>query len=279
MLRGWKVRGLARMLAVCSLAALLLAVCLLISLAVSAQSVTQRPAQVLHRAANASTQPTPVAPFRPIVIDLGAACAGQSYTYAVNAGGMVASQCYFDGSFRGTIWQNNAWDHPLAGSFGLARALNDAGLAVGNSMITGTAWQGEAWRAVVWDQGVIYSSRAAGMHDHAVLWANRVVTDLGDLGGGYSTAYGINDLGQIVGDSAPPVGCGQLLQPCRSPRGRLGSLGQQLPLSACDRAPGTLMAEHGRDSLTDRSAPAVAFGSTCSAKCQQYLPEAVQSRC
>ena len=74
MLRSWNLPGMARLLAVCSLAALLLAVFLLISLVVSAQSLTQRPAQALD---SATIQPVPAAPFRPIVIDLGIACIGQ----------------------------------------------------------------------------------------------------------------------------------------------------------------------------------------------------------
>ena len=208
--------GLARMFAVCSLAALLLAVSLHLSLRVSAQAETQRPA----------------VPFHPIIIDLGAACAGQSLANAVNAGGTVGGQCAFDG-YRGTLWQNNAWlnPHPLAGSYGMAYALNDAGQVAGSSVITGTGWQGgDAWHAVLWQQGVISdlgtlggpASAALGINNHgavvgnsvlsgslnyaAFLWANGVMTPLAAVD---STAYAINDLGQIVGDIATSASTSQ----------------------------------------------------------------------
>ena len=208
--RNWSLLGLARMFAVCSLAALLLAVSLLIL-----------PAASLHR----QRRQRPAVPFHPIIIDLGAACAGQSLANAVNAGGTVAGQCDFDG-YRGTLWQNNAWSnpHPLAGSYGMAYALNDAGQVAGSSVITGTGWQGgDAWHAVLWQQGVISDlgtlggpgSAALGINNHgaivgnsvlsgslnyaAFLWENGVMTPLAAVD---STAYAINDLGQIVGDIA-----------------------------------------------------------------------------
>ncbi|HEY9606926.1 MAG TPA: DUF3466 family protein, partial [Allocoleopsis sp.] len=41
---------------------------------------------------------------------------------------------------------------------------------------------------------------------HAVLWSNGKVTDLGTLGGTSSSAYGINDAGQVVGTAATSSG-------------------------------------------------------------------------
>jgi probable HAF family extracellular repeat protein len=70
---------------------------------------------------------------------------------------------------------------PLGGTYdNLGTAINDRGQVVGWSDVTGD------------------------MTTHAFLWQNGVVTDLGTLpgdAGGSSYAYGINDRGQVVGDS------------------------------------------------------------------------------
>lgn len=40
----------------------------------------------------------------------------------------------------------------------------------------------------------------------AFLYSGDIMTDLGNLGGGFSYAFGINDSGQVVGDSNTPGG-------------------------------------------------------------------------
>src|SRR3982751_2124289 len=60
-------------------------------------------------------------------------------------------------------------------------------------------------------QSVIYGvndrGQAVGVNtapdgqNHATLWQNGTVVDLGSLGGGVSYAYAVNNLGHIVGDS------------------------------------------------------------------------------
>jgi probable HAF family extracellular repeat protein len=51
---------------------------------------------------------------------------------------------------------------------------------------------------------VVGESQTAGGQIHAFRWRNGAMRDLGTLGGGRSTAYGINIHGQIVGGSRVP---------------------------------------------------------------------------
>lgn len=96
-----------------------------------------------------------------------------------NSGQIVGSANTTEGFHHATIW-NNGVATDLGTAFGAkestASAINDSGQVVG------------------YLQGFVEDKPY-----HATLWDNGVAIDLGALGGAYSTAEDINNLGQIVG--------------------------------------------------------------------------------
>jgi probable HAF family extracellular repeat protein len=96
--------------------------------------------------------------------------------------------------------------------------INNAGQVSGQHQFA----PGESPRAAIFSNGTVqdlgapgpsagYAINASGQvagflslglgHDHAFLYANGQLTDLGAFSGGHSDAYGINDAGQVVGAS------------------------------------------------------------------------------
>ena len=109
------------------------------------------------------TTPTMLASF---------AGSGGDWAYGINSSGQVAGS---SGGYA-VIW-NRTTPTPLGGlgvGGSTARAINDAGVAVGDSFLPGNL-------------------------DHAVVWNGTTPTDLGTLGGMESQALGINNARQIVG--------------------------------------------------------------------------------
>ncbi len=100
---------------------------------------------------------------------------------AINEAGQAAGFTVSCTGGHALLWQNRTATDlgSLGGTFGVANAINNNGQVVGNSNLLGDTTS------------------------HAFLWQNGIMTDLGTLPGDFgSVALGINNKGQVVGDSA-----------------------------------------------------------------------------
>lgn len=102
--------------------------------------------------------------------------------YGINSSGQAVGKAKNgDGNYRAFLWEDGEGMQDigtLGGDDAAALAINDAGRIVGDSYITGNTY----W--------------------HACLWEGTTKKDLGTLAGGNtSTAFGVNQAGQIVGES------------------------------------------------------------------------------
>lgn len=110
-----------------------------------------------------------------------------------NLGAIVGSVPVNPASYTSSTYAMNwATGQALPGLGGLnseANAINDAGVVVGDSQIALAC-------------GTVCSSSALKQApNHAVLWTDGQVRDLGTLGGVSSQAFGLNELGHIVGQA------------------------------------------------------------------------------
>ena len=155
------------------------------------------------------------------VTDLGTLHAGSARVHGVNNSGQAvgASGHPHGADTHAFFWQKQGGIRDLGtlpgGDYSAAYAINDSGVVVGtsNTSITthafswtqakglsdlGTLPGANASSALaINNQGQIAGSSGA----HAALWSGGSIQDLGTLGGATSEAHGINEEGDVVGES------------------------------------------------------------------------------
>src|SRR3989338_6815748 len=131
------------------------------------------------------------------ITDLGTLQGGTfSFARRINDSGQITgNSATASGDIHAFFWDNGVMtDIGMlpGGTSSSALALNNRGLVVGISTTT---------------PGVTNDCFARGGPTcHAFLWESGVMTDLGTLGGSYSVAGAINNLGQVVGNSSTASG-------------------------------------------------------------------------
>ena len=119
-----------------------------------------------------------------VITDLGTVAGTVSHPFAINNAGQVVGRSYAStGASRAFLWQGDTMvdlNSLIPANSGwvleVATAINQSGHIVGLGTLVGS--------------------------QRAFLWRDGQVTDLGTLGGTFSQALGINDVGQVVGCSA-----------------------------------------------------------------------------
>jgi probable HAF family extracellular repeat protein len=193
-----------------------------------------------------------------VMNDLGTLGRPNSHAYGINDKGQVVGYSYPDeGEAHAFLWQNGTITDLgtlYYDEYSIATGINDNGQIVGYEEDT----MYECRDALIWQNGTItvlgtfggYKTGAYGINDkgqvvgysemkpdevelifgsHAFLWQNGTMTDLGILYnskyGNYSCAYGINNNGQVVGESCTQTGYNHAFLWQNGVMNDLGSLG------------------------------------------------------
>ncbi|MCP4250382.1 MAG: DUF3466 family protein [bacterium] len=207
----------------------------------------------------AASSPAPAQPQYQI-IDLGTLGGSRSYANGISENGIVAGWATLpSGRVRAVLWDQSGaivdMGDPLAppGYICIAAAVNNSSQVAGYGEASPQAYQGYSWESGVWtpigvlpghsesiarDIGsvgrIVGSSFILGHEHRAVMWDGGVLTDLGTLGDS-SNAYGINDVGQVVGYSLANLPGGE--------QGLRGFLWENGQMTALDPLPGEVATE------------------------------------
>src|SRR5512140_2581536 len=154
-------------------------------------------------------------------IDLGTLHAGSARVHGVNASAQAvgASGHPHGAETHAFFWQKQGGIRDLGtlpgGDYSAAFAINNSGVVVGTSN-TATSTHAFSWTLTqgLHDLGALPGANASAALSinnqgqiagssggHAALWSSGTIHDLGKLGGATSEAYGINNLGAVVGVS------------------------------------------------------------------------------
>ena len=155
------------------------------------------------------------------VTDLGTLHAGSARVHGVNNSGQAvgASGHPHGADTHAFFWQKQGGIRDLGtlpgGDYSAAYAINDSGVVVGtsNTSITTHAFSWTTAKGLS-DLGTLPGANASSAlainnhgqiagssGGHAALWSGGAIQDLGTLGGATSEAHGINESGDIVGES------------------------------------------------------------------------------
>jgi len=133
-----------------------------------------------------------------------------------NQGWIVGSSDVAAGTaLHGFLWRDGVMTDlgTLGGTFSSADAVNDRGQIVGRSQTAAGEWHAFLWQnghmtdlgldnaTDVNNRGQVVGGTPQGAKFQAYRWRNGTVTNLGDLGSGFSQAAGINARGHVVGMS------------------------------------------------------------------------------
>jgi probable HAF family extracellular repeat protein len=158
-----------------------------------------------------------------MVVDLGTLGGASSYALGINDKGTIVGYSETaNGEFHAFVWQGGAMidiDHTkiqIVGS--VARAINNNGIIAGEANMDGIIWyapDNDVW--VLDGTGLKGNSDAYDindnnqvvgwyhLYDEAYVCKDGKIKILPDLGIGRSRAYGINNHGHVVGNSAVPM--------------------------------------------------------------------------